>query len=169
MPRNNQNAPAIGVSTSKGKEVSTIPENIRELVMKQSGQVLRQDKESAVFELARLGIVPGSEIYEFFVEFAITLFISTSSDESLMDVAEPNPEILVGTEFVHEVWGIPEQYICLTSCEAEGCYLLSKETQSVYDFSLSERDAFISKPVPSWKSFFEFIEWYLSPGVRHEC
>ena len=133
--------------------------------MTQRGQVVRKDKQKAIVELKKLGIAEGSQIYDFFLEFKPGTFLSTSSYEELMDIAEPSPEITLGTNFIHEVWEIPEEYICLTSCEGEGCYLYSKNTEAVYDFSLAEREQFISNPIPSWGSFFEFIEWYLAPAV----
>ena len=135
--------------------------------MKQPGDVLRKNKKKAISELNNLGIPEESQIFKFFEEFTITLFISTSSDEELMDISEPSNQIFTGTEFVHEVWEIPDHYICLTSCEGEGCYLYSKETQAVYDFSLSDRVGFLSSPTPTWESFFEFIEWYLTPEGKN--
>ncbi len=143
--------------------MSPVPEKIRSLIMHQAGEVLRKNKKKTISELNKLGISEKSQVYSFFLEFTITLFISTSSYEELVDIAEPTAQIFTGTEFAHEVWGIPEQYICLTSCEGEGCYLYSKETQSVYDFSLAEREGFILNPIPAWETFFEFIEWYLTP------
>ena len=72
--------------------------------------VRRTAKELAKTELLKLGIRAGSEIYEFFTEFNITLFISQTSYEQLCDVCEPTPQIWDGTVFVREVWGVITSY-----------------------------------------------------------
>jgi len=122
---------------------SAIPEDIRDLVLAQRGNVRRTAKELAKTELLKLGIRAGSEIYEFFTEFNITLFISQTSYEQLCDVCEPTPQIWDGTVFVREVWGVPEEFVCLTSAEGEGCYLYSNTTEAVYDFELADRENFL--------------------------
>lgn len=140
---------------------SLVPDKIQRLVLSQKGNVVRTARERARAELAKLGVREGSEIHSFFSEFQIGLFISRSSYEELSDVCEPTPQIWVGTQFVRDVWELPEEFICLTSVQGEGCYLYSNVTESVYDFSLAEREQFLRAPRPVWKGFFEFIEWYL--------
>jgi len=140
--------------------LNQIPEQLRNLILKQPGEIFRTDKEEVILELRKLGVNEESQLYVFFKEFVITFYPSTTSDEELTDIMHG---IFMSTEFVQETWGIPDQYICLTSAEGEGCYLYSKETESVYDFSLEDRENFILSPIPRWKTFFEFLEWFLTP------
>jgi hypothetical protein len=143
-----------------------IPASIRQLALLRKGEVLRNARVNAQNEMIKLGITPESEFFAFFSEFNASVLFSTSSYEELMDVSEPTPQIAAGTTFVREVWEIPSEFICLTSCEGEGCYLYSTKSNAVYDFSLAEWDEFMRNPVARWKSFFDFIEWYLSPKVE---
>lgn len=140
-----------------------VPETLRTLVLKQRGHILREAKDKARLELARLGVRDGSELHRFFMEFQIGLFLSSSSDEELSDLCAPTPQIAAGTTFVREVWGLPQEYLCLTSAQGEGCYLYSNVTEAVYDFFLFGRDEFLEMPSPRWSSFFEFMHWYLAP------
>ncbi|WP_380189376.1 hypothetical protein [Iodobacter arcticus] len=133
----------------------------------QKGQVLRTAKDVAHLELISLGVREGGELHSFFTEFQIGFFRSQTSDEELSDICEPTPEIATGTSFVHDVWVLPQEFICITSVQGEGCYLYSNITEAVYDFSLADRVSFIENPQPRWGSFFEFMHWYLAPDVEN--
>lgn len=69
-----------------------------------------------------------SELAEFFLNYVITFFRGTASYEELCDIAEPSNEIEVGTSFIHEAWELPENFICLSTVQGEGCYLYDKKT-----------------------------------------
>src|SRR5690606_15170084 len=103
-----------------------------------------------------------SEFYEFCAQYCLSSLLSPNSEEALVDVCEPAEEVAIGTKFAHEVWEIPSDYVCFTTCQGEGGFLYSKRTHAVYDFSLSERLYFIETPEPRWTGFYEFIVWYLS-------
>jgi hypothetical protein len=113
-----------------------------------------------------LGIEPDSQFAAFFVEFNATNMYSTSSYEELQDLSSPSPQIAGVTRFVREVWGLPREYVCLTSCDGEGGYLYSIRTGAVYDFDLANREAFLSCPHTRWRDFNSFIEWFLGPQDR---
>ncbi|GAB1266713.1 hypothetical protein [Aurantivibrio infirmus] len=140
-----------------------IPSKIEVLLANQAFNFNRSDVELAKLEMLKLGIEPSSEFFEFYKSVCVINLHSESSYEELSDVSEPSSQVAVGTNFVHEVWKVPSEFVCITTCEGEGCYLYSKKTRSVYDFSLSEREVFIKDPKPSWETFYDFIEWYLSP------
>lgn len=143
-----------------------VPDQIRQLALSRKGDVLRKEYLIAQAEMRKLDISTESEIFAFFSEFKASALYSTSSYEELMDVSEPTPQIALGTSFVRDVWKLPAEYICLTSAEGEGCYLYSTQTDAVYDFALAEHESFLWNPMPRWESFFQFIEWYLSPAAQ---
>lgn len=139
-----------------------IPSKLVTLIEQQPGHIHRGDKLAVISALDRLNIDRRSQLAEFFLTYTITLFKSESSDEELCDIANPSEEIRVGTDFVHEVWELPKNLICLTTVEGEGCYLYDKITERVLDFSLETREDFLSgNPSQSWDSFYEFLVWYL--------
>lgn len=148
-----------------------VPDRIRNRVLAMMGDVLRNNVEKARSQMAMLGVRPGSEFYAFFSEFTAVNLTSVTSDEYLRDVADPTPQIAASTGFVREVWELPSEYICMTSCEGEGGYLYSTVTEAVYDFSLALRESFLASPTPAWPTFFTFLEWYLAqdePGKALE-
>lgn len=137
-------------------------DQIRRLIERQSGIVARSDRSKAEDALNDLGVPLDCEFAWFFTNYMIQLFVSPVSFESIRDVSEPSTEIKYGTEFAHEVWELPERYVCFTTCEGEGGYLYDKESGAVFDFSLATRDAFVEgRESPRWRSFFEFMSWYL--------
>jgi hypothetical protein len=137
-----------------------IPKKLANLIESQPGEIFRSDRATAVLALKELDIDPNSEIAEFFLTYQITLFRSESSFETLCDI--DNDEISTGTNFIHEVWGLPDNYICLTTCEGEGCYLYDKNNGTVCDFDLGEREKFLNGKIKTqWPSFFDFLAWYL--------
>ncbi len=79
-----------------------------------------------------------------------------------MDLALPTPQLLRVTEFVREVFGVPDAYICLTSAEGEGFYLYNKDNGCVYDVDVADIDLLIIGSLKAkWNTFFSFMEWYL--------
>jgi hypothetical protein len=143
-----------------------IPVKISQLVIKNSiGAVLRKDVSLAQCAMKKLGVSEGSEFYEFYSMFIASNLVSSSSYESLVDVSEPTEEVALGTRFAHEVWELPKEYICFSSCQGEGGYLYSTKDHAVYDFTLANRDQFLERRNINWESFYEFITWYLSPTL----
>lgn len=138
-----------------------IPERLKTLVQQQKGEVTRADPSAAKRALIALGIPLESQIAEFFLTYQISLFQSDVSDEQLCDIAEPE-EVAMGTQFAREVWELPERYVCLSSAQSEGAYLYDVNTGEVHDFSLASREDFLAGKEPArWKTFFEFLTWYL--------
>ena len=138
---------------------SPVPERIRMLALSRPGDVRRKNPGEIVERLRELGVDPDSQLAAFFREFSTSNMLSASSPETLVDPPRP-------TRFIHEVWKLPQEYVCITSCEGEGCYLYSTRTGAVYDFGLATRAAFLADPVARWKDFDTFIEWYLWPGLE---
>jgi hypothetical protein len=139
-----------------------IPDDLRELVEKQPGHVRRDDPSLAEAAIASLGVPVDGQFAEFFRTYRITAYHSPSSNEELSDVAEPGPEIAQATWFIRDTWQLPERYVCLTSCEGEGAYLYDRTDGSVCDFSLADREAFLSgEQTPQWRDFYAFMKWYL--------
>jgi hypothetical protein len=137
-------------------------DEMRGLLGRKTGIVARLDRQRAERALIELGIPLDSEFAWFFSNYMIALFVSPASYESICDVSEPTSQVRHRTEFGHDVWELPERYVCFTTCEGEGGYLYDKESGAVFDFSLATRDAFVEgREPPRWRSFFEFMRWYL--------
>jgi hypothetical protein len=140
-----------------------IPTSLSILVEKQSGNVHRSNLSAVEFALKDLKIPLDSEFAKFFLTYTITLYKSAVSEEQLCDIADPTPEIAFGTRYVHDVWELPEQYICISSIQGEGAYLYDVKTGKVWDFDLASREAFVSGlQRANWNSFYDFMIWYLS-------
>jgi hypothetical protein len=139
-----------------------IPIKLKNLIEKQAGDVRRTNRVAAEHALCELGVPLDSEFAEFYLNYKITLFQSDASDEQLCDVTEPSAEVAQGTQFVHKVWGLPEQYVCFSSIQGEGAYLYDRNTGKVWNFSLASRDAFLAgKEQSGWHCFYDFLVWYL--------
>ncbi|UWF51928.1 SMI1/KNR4 family protein [Pseudomonas sp. N3-W] len=142
-----------------------IPEKLATLIEQQQDDIHRADKKSVEIALEALGVSPDSEFGEIYIKYKPANFESNVSDEYIKDVAEPTQQVLRGTTFIHEVWEIPENYICFTSLQGEGGYFLDKLSGCVWDFDLAQQENFVSGLIPArWGSFFEFLTWYLSPA-----
>ena len=140
-----------------------IPARLTELVEKQLGNVHRTQLGLVIDALAELEIQPDCEFGEFFMTYKITLYKGSVFRSELCDISEPSNDIALSTRFIHEAWGLKENFICFTSCEGEGGYLYDRDTGKVWDFSLATRQDFIDgKDQPRWNGFFEFMIWYLS-------
>lgn len=124
----------------------------------------RPDTAEVTRALATLGIALDSEFAQIYLAYHPADFASRASYEVLMDIDGPSDEILMCTEFIHEVWELPENFIAFTSLQGEGGYLLDKDSGGVWDFDLGDWEAFVAGRIPArWASFFEFITWYLQP------
>lgn len=136
-----------------------IPKDLVNLIEKQSERTTSIDKKSAACALEKLGIPLDSEFGEIFLNYLPANFQSSVSDEYICDISEPTEQISVGTEFIHEMWELPENYICFTSLQGEGGYLLDKNSGGVWDFDLAQYDDFVSGLTPPrWTGFFDFIK-----------
>lgn len=140
-----------------------IPPSLQRLVEKQRGDFRRSDIERVERALSELGVPCTCEFAEFYRSYRVGTFHSPQTSCELVDVAEPSSSVALVTEFVHEVWGLPDEYVCFSSVEGEGGYLFSKRTGEVWEFALASRKEFMKGELPpGWKSFFEFMTWYLS-------
>jgi hypothetical protein len=145
---------------------AAIPDEVRALAEAVGrGDFRRGDVAGAKTALLQLGVNSSSEFFAFASEYCLGNLFPPSEDEALSDVCVPSGEVAAGTRFVREVWGLPEQYFCISSCQGEGCYLLSRTTGEVFDFSLARRHEFLAAPVARWASFYEFLRWYLRTPV----
>lgn len=144
-----------------------IPLDIDAAMRLQPGEIMRADVESAKRGLVELGAREGSEFWQFFVTYASTHFPSEVSFEELCDVAIPSNEMMQGTEFVADVWGVPPGYVCMTSVQGEGCYLYDVNNGKVYDFAAGDAEKLVSGKLPcSWESFNDFIRWFLGVAPK---
>ena len=139
-----------------------IPKSISDEMLRTRGNVLRKSESLVVEELRRLGVPEHSQFGEFFIHFQVSALSSAVSKEELMDLASPAPQIRSVTEFVHGVYDVPDQFICLTSAEGEGFYLYDRDSEAVYDVGVEDVQALAARTVtPSWRDFYTFISWYL--------
>jgi len=140
-----------------------IPSHLINLIEKQPGNIHRDKKDPVIAALNTLDISPDSEIGEFFLNYVITFFQGSIPRAELLDIIEPDNEIEAYTDFIHETWELPDNFISLTGIQGEGCYLYDKNNGEVLDFDLAKRDEFLAgERELKWKSFFEFLTWYLS-------
>ena len=126
--------------------------------------------------LTELGIPLECELAELLLQYNPGNFLSDTPFEQLVDVLcpvadgmEPLPfdvwdtPMGMATYFIRDCWELPGTLICLTTCEGEGGYLYDTVSEAIYDFGLDQRDDFLAgKLAPRWKSFYEFLDWYLS-------
>lgn len=153
-----------------------IPTQIRQLLINRGCSPRTSAEEQVRKNLVGLGINPDSELGSFYLEYNPSLLQSDTSYEQLEDVIAPavgdaspldiepwKTPVGMATTFVREVWETPKDVICLTTTEGEGAYLCSLGSGVVFDFSLANQNELASGSLqPRWKSFFEFLEWYLS-------
>lgn len=137
-----------------------VPQKLVDLLIKESlGLYERIDSEKVSKTLQSLGIEADSQIYEFYTNYMVCV---SNAKLQKTDLNEVNMFVL-STFFIRETWGLPENFVCLSSVEGEGCYLYDKETGKVCDFDLADREAFLSGEIKQeWPDFYSFMEWYLS-------
>ncbi|MCL9656635.1 SMI1/KNR4 family protein [Pseudomonas protegens] len=140
-----------------------IPQQLVSLIEAQPRFRPRPDTAEVTRALATLGIALDSEFAQIYLACHPADFESRASYEVLMDIDGPSDEILMCTEFIHEVWELPENFVAFTSLQGEGGYLLDKDSGGVWDFDLGDREAFVAGRLPArWAGFFEFITWLLT-------
>ncbi|MCD9571937.1 SMI1/KNR4 family protein [Pseudomonas protegens] len=140
-----------------------IPQQLVSLIEAQPRFRPRPDTAEVTRALATLGIALDSEFAQIYLTCHPADFESRASYEVLMDIDGPSDEILMCTEFIHEVWELPENFVAFTSLQGEGGYLLDKDSGGVWDFDLGDREAFVAGRLPArWAGFFEFITWLLT-------
>ncbi|RXU64931.1 SMI1/KNR4 family protein [Pseudomonas protegens] len=140
-----------------------IPQQLVSLIEAQPRFRPRPDTAEVTRALATLGIALDSEFAQIYLACHPADFESRASYEVLMDIDGPSDEIQMCTEFIHEVWELPENFVAFTSLQGEGGYLLDKDSGGVWDFDLGDREAFVAGRLPArWAGFFEFITWLLT-------
>ena len=127
----------------------------------QLGTIHRENKIRVKHELQSLEININSEIATFLLNFRVGNFHSDVSKEELNDIESPTPQIRETSEWLWADYDIDSKFIALTSFESEGGYLYDRSCGEVIEFE------FPSKEINRWKSYFEFISWYLMNGLGH--
>ena len=84
-----------------------IPSQLKTLIEQQPGDRIRTDRAAAERALAELGVSPDSEFAQLYLAYKLLSFRSEVSYEELVDVAEPNHAVAVGTRFAHEFGDCP--------------------------------------------------------------
>lgn len=140
-----------------------IPESLVERMEEQGDYVVRQDVELARREMNALGVNAQSEAYCFFSKYVPAAAVyDAHCYEELVDPCSPTPQMREVTEFVRETYGVGERFICLTSAEGEGFYLLDVVRGGVYDVDVPvSRELNEGDVEPTWPSFFAFMDWIL--------
>ncbi|EPL04955.1 hypothetical protein [Pseudomonas sp. CF161] len=140
-----------------------MPPHLVALLEAQPDYQPRTDIAKATQALNTLGIALDSEFAQVYLTCYPSEFKSRASYEMLCDIAEPTEEVLMGTEFIHEVWELPQNFVAFTSLQGEGGYLLDKDSGGVWDFDLAHWEDFTAGRIPArWSGFFEFITWLLT-------
>ena len=139
------------------------------------GYELRVDDDRVIQRsLDALGIEGDCELGWFFRAFNPVFLVGKPVE--LLDILEPKPdhptlpplppwEAPVGGEtvFVREVWDVPDEFLCLSTTDTDHAFLYHLSTGHIYDFSHGQYEELRSGALPPrWKTFFEFLEWYLT-------
>ncbi|WP_047335560.1 SMI1/KNR4 family protein [Pseudomonas protegens] len=140
-----------------------IPAPLIALIEAQPRYCAPPDTAEVTRALATLGIALDSEFAQIYLTCHPANFLDRVSYGVLMNIDGPSDEILMCTEFIHEVWELPKNFIAFTSLQGQGGYLLDKDSGGVWDFDLGDREAFVAGRIPArWAGFFEFITWLLT-------
>lgn len=136
-----------------------IPIEIIQLLDRQKGETHRtQPLEHIREKFGLLGLSEESPLAQFFSQHKVGGILSPRRGDTLLDM----DSIVDATSFGREVYEIQEHYICLTSGEGEGFYLLDKRTGEVFDADVAQLDDLeAGKMKPRWSDFFDLIYWYL--------
>lgn len=104
-----------------------IPQNIIDLMDNQKGSVKRPSDQVPIVisNSNKLGITPTSEFTEFFIKYRLSGVLSNKEFE-LLDMASPTSQIVDATNYAIDIYGLPQDFICLTSGEGEGFIIFSK-------------------------------------------
>ncbi|HDR9587352.1 TPA: hypothetical protein QDC31_004711 [Burkholderia stabilis] len=143
-----------------------IPSTVDQYLAGSTGDIARDDPKTAMRALQGLGVASDTDFGQFYLKYQGG-FISPRPVAELLDIEGPSiPAIPDQTEYVRDRYGIPEQYLALTSDESEGMYLYSKDDGAVYDLDVSVLNDFIKGKVPArWITFNDFLIWYFEPSV----
>ncbi len=140
-----------------------IPVDLVGLVSKQTGNFLRNNPIEVDSVLDSLGVSLDSEFADFYRRYKVSTFHSRTSNVELLDILSPSQQVSRATTFIHEVWELPNEWVCFSSTEGEGGFLYSTKTGEVFDFDLATRDEFLKgNSRAGWNGFFDFMTWYLS-------
>ncbi|WP_176051065.1 SMI1/KNR4 family protein [Burkholderia sp. BCC1644] len=116
--------------------------------------------------LQDLGVASDTDFGQFYLKYQGG-FISPRPVAELLDIEGPSiPAIPDQTEYVRDRYGIPEQYLALTSDESEGMYLYGNDDGAVYDLDISDLNDFINGNISArWATFNDFLIWYFDSSV----
>ena len=139
-----------------------IPVDIVKRMSEQPGRVDRDDADEAERHLRALGFRGDTEVVRFFRRYSAAGVMGTASSEELLDPASPTPQLEAVNAFVRDVYEVPARFVCLSSAEGEGFYLVDVNTGVVFDVGVEDLDELESGRIdPRWPSFFDFLRWYL--------
>jgi hypothetical protein len=140
-----------------------IPVEVKANIALQGLEMLRRDRQQAQQHLGQLGIKEESAFGQFFLEYEGGFSIGPKHKDMLDVVGPAYPSIGDATSFIHRAYGVPQNFICITSPEGEGFVLYDKRTESVYDTGLDELPALLSGDLqPRWQTFFDYLRDYFS-------
>ncbi|WP_448168043.1 SMI1/KNR4 family protein [Burkholderia ambifaria] len=145
---------------------SVIPATVDQYLAGSTGDIARGDPKTVIRALQDLGVAPGTDFGQFYLKYRGS-FISPRPVAELLDIEGSSiPTIPDQTEYVRDRYGIPEQYLALTSDEGEGMYLYSKNNGAVYDLDILVLNDFIKGRVQArWATFNDFLIWYFESQV----
>ena len=135
-----------------------IDHRIEAFLSKHSGVMLRGEDQSARDALAELSIAPDSELASFYMRYQGP-FISPRRFRELLDIEYPTAEVVEQTDYVRGEYGVPDDFVCLTTIEGEGMYLYQVSTGAVFDVGIEDvsRLGGDGDVEPRWPSFNAFL------------
>lgn len=143
-----------------------IPSTVDQYLAGSTGDIARDDPKTAMRALQDLGVASDTDFGQFYLKYQGG-FISPRPVAELLDIEGPSiPAIPDQTEYVRDRYGIPEQYLALTSDESEGMYLYGNDDGAVYDLDISDLNDFINGNISArWATFNDFLIWYFDSSV----
>jgi hypothetical protein len=115
--------------------------------------------------LNRIGLNPGSAIYQFFRDYETdSLFIDEeerSFDSFLFDELALLPDIEDLWKYIQDEWDVPAEYLPISNVEAGFCTLFNLGNGKVFFCDLGLVDNIDQNSEKTWNSFEDYIMEYL--------
>lgn len=121
----------------------------------------KECKDITVNVLKKLGVKETSEFYELYIHYFLGGLNKRDDAYEIIDPCPPQ-NMERATNFAHEYWAIPKNYILFSTGSSESGYLYNTENEKVYEFSLGQQHLLGTDQLKHWDSFYEFMVWYLT-------
>ncbi|VBB11925.1 SMI1/KNR4 family protein [Burkholderia stabilis] len=137
----------------------TLPDDVHAHLLKQTGNVERDDPKAVLDALDHLGILRDTEFAVFYLTYQGP-FISRRPVAELWDLLDYSG-IVASLDYVRDRYEFPDHLLPLTSDEGEGMYLYDALSGAVHDYDLGMHARFMASEIDArWATFSAFLMWY---------